>query len=219
MQTIAVLNQKGGAGKTTLATNLAAAAHLLGMRTLLVDMDEQGSSLDWGARRADDTSKLATLAVVKADRALTFPKLQAIGQGYELVVLDGPPRLGDVTRAAACAADVVVLPIQPGPFDLWSVGDTLKLLDAADSIRLQLERPPLRRLFALNRATAGTLITRMAEGAIGQAGEITSVIHHRVAFPVAASHGESVLTYEPDGAAAHEIRRLFRAVRHTAGAA
>lgn len=72
MLTISVLNQKGGAGKTTLATNLAAAAHLAGRRTTLLDLDRQGSAFDWYSARKDG-SKLDGLSVARADKALTCP--------------------------------------------------------------------------------------------------------------------------------------------------
>jgi len=113
MLTIAVLNQKGGVGKTTLATNLAAAAHLGRKRTLLIDLDQQGSALDWYNARQEG-SKLAGLATVKFDRALSLPKYREIASGFDVVVLDGPPRLGTLTRSAAVLADIVVMPVRPG---------------------------------------------------------------------------------------------------------
>ena len=88
---------------------------------------------------------------MKADRALAFPRFKEIARGYDFVFLDGPPRLGDVTRGAAVATDVAVLPIHPGPFDFWAVAETLESLDVADGIREQLGRPPIRRVFVLNR--------------------------------------------------------------------
>jgi cellulose biosynthesis protein BcsQ len=106
-----VLQQKGGSGKTTLAVNLAAAAHLEGRRTLVVDMDRQASAFDWSAARQEGSS-LEGLAVVKADRAIALPRFREISRGYEFVFLDGPPRLGDVTQSAAVAADVAVLPLR-----------------------------------------------------------------------------------------------------------
>lgn len=109
--TVAVLQQKGGSGKTTLAVNLAA-AHLEGRRTLVVDMDRQASAFDWSAARQEGSS-LEGLSVVKADRAIARPRFREISRGYEIVFLDGPPRLGDVTQSAAVAADVAVLPLQP----------------------------------------------------------------------------------------------------------
>ena len=210
--TIAVLQQKGGCGKTTLAVNLAAAAHLEGARTLVVDMDRQASAFDWGAARADG-SALEGLTVVRADRALPLPRFREITRGYEYAFLDGPPRLGDVTEAAAVAADVALLPIQPGPFDFWAVAETLASLDRADLIRAQLDRPPVRRLFVVNRTSATTLLARAASlGLNDVVGELGGAVYQRVAFPASAARGESVLT-DPRSAAAEDIRRLWRCVK------
>jgi chromosome partitioning protein len=207
--TLAVLNQKGGAGKTTLATNLAAAMHLAGARTILLDLDVQGSSLDWSAARKDG-SKLTGLTVVKNDRAFARPRLLEMSRGYDWVVLDGPPRLGDVTRAAAFAADVVVIPVGASQVDLWAIPETLALLDTADSHRAELERPPARRVFVLNRAIAGTGLARQVQGMADLA--IAGTVHQRIAFPEAAAQGESVLTTEEGSPAAFEIRRLWREI-------
>lgn len=212
MLTIAVLNQKGGVGKTTIATNLAAAAKLEGRRTLLVDLDRQGSALDWSAARREG-SKLVGLATVKADKALAIQRFREITDGYDVVVLDGPPRLGDVTRSAAVAADVVLVPIQPGPFDLWAAAETLEVLDEADAIRAELKRQPARRLFVVNRAGINTVLAREAPAAIATRGEVAeAVVHQRIAFAEAAATGESVLTTEPDGQAADEIRALYKTI-------
>jgi len=213
MLTVAVLQQKGGSGKTTLAINLAAAAHLDGDRALVVDMDRQASAFDWSAARQDG-SPLDGLAVVKADRAIALPRFKEIARGYDYVFLDGPPRLGDVTQSAAVAADVAVMPIQPGPFDFWAVAETLESLDQADQVREQLGRPPIRRVFVLNRASTNTRLAREAEAELRKAGgELAGVVHQRIAFPDAASRGESVLTSPATSLAADDIRRLWRRLK------
>ncbi|MGH7436526.1 MAG: hypothetical protein ACRENE_12705 [Polyangiaceae bacterium] len=128
--------------------------------------------------------------------------------------LDGPPRLGDVTQSAAVAADVAVLPIQPGPFDFWAVAETLTSLDHADSIREQLGRAPIRRVFVINRAARNTRLARDAERELrSSGGELAGVVHQRVAFPDAASRGESVLTSASTEEAAADIRRLWRELK------
>lgn len=206
---VAVLNQKGGVGKTTIATNLGAAAQLDGKRTLILDLDSQGSALDWYAARKEG-SKLADLATVKVDRALSAPQFQQISAGYEFVVFDGPPRLNEIARSAAIVADVVLIPVQPGPYDLWAASDTLGILDQADSTRADLGRPKVRRLFVINRATSGTVLAREAPEVLGQHAEVASVVlHQRIVFAEAAATGESVLTVDPSGAAAREVLSLY----------
>ncbi len=212
MWTIAVLNQKGGVGKSTLSTNLAAVAHLSGKRTLMLDLDRQGSAFDWYNARAEG-SRLEGLNVVRADRALSLPKFRQLSDGYDVVICDGPPRLGDVTRAAAVAADVVLIPMRPGGFDWWAASETLATLDDADATRAELSRPPVRRVFALNGAAPNTKITHQALDAIRGVGELApGVIYNRVAFADVALSGESVLTLYPESPAAKEITRLFAAL-------
>ena len=213
MYKIAVINQKGGTGKTTIACNLTSAAHLAGKRTLILDLDTQGSALDWFAAR-EETSALMGLAVAKVDRVLTRPALAQLTRGYDVVVLDAPPHLGDMTRSAAVAADTVVIPVQPSPHDLWASQRTLATLDSADAIRAQLEIAPVRRIFVVNRAVAGTVIAREAQAALAGVGVVADVsICQRIAFAESASCGESVLTSDPRGKAANEIRALFAAIQ------
>lgn len=210
--TIALVNQKGGVGKTTLATNLAAAAHLAGRRTIVLDLDPQGSAYDWYRARSDG-SALEGLTVVRSDKALTLPRFREQTSGYDVALLDGPPRLGDLLRAAAVAADVTLIPLRPGAFDWWACAETLELLDSADAVREQLGRVPVRRVFALNAADGRTRLAKAALDALGQVGELAPVvIAPRVAYAEAATQGEAVFTLAPEGPAADEIARLWRAL-------
>jgi chromosome partitioning protein len=215
MFTIAVLNQKGGVGKTTLATNIAAAAHLSKKRTIIVDLDQQGSALDWYNARQEG-SALDGLPTVKFDRALSLPKFREISAGYDVVVLDGPPRLDAMTRSAAVAADIVVVPVRPGAFDLWAVEETLTTLAAADEIRAELGRRPVSCWFVVNQAAANTLLARNTPEALAEVGRTAPMgIRLRVVFAEAANIGESVLTTDPKGPAADEVRALYRYItRH-----
>ncbi len=221
---VAVLQEKGGSGRTTIATNLAAVAHIEGQRSLVIDLDKQGSAFDWSLQRADDiASPLREIVVVRAaaddrnDRSkrppLTAAKLTEMGKGYDAVFLDGPPRLDDFTLAAAVAADVVVMPVQPGPFDLWAAGSTLTLLDSADAVRAQIGKSPVRRLFVINRANPRETLTTETRAELESAGEIAGIVAQRAVFKKAAAKGEAVASIEPHGEAAREIRRVWRAMQ------
>jgi chromosome partitioning protein len=216
MHTIAVLNQKGGVGKTTLSCNLAAAAHLSGQRSIVLDMDPQGTALDWYAARQPG-SPLEGLAVAKVDTVLDRNKLTALTCGYDVAILDGPARLGELTRSAAIAADLVVIPMQPGYFDMWASDKTLSVLDDADRIRAHLGFPPVARRFVLNFVKTGTRIAAQAPSALAQLGELVDVrIHHRTVFVLASGLGEGVLSYEPTSRAATEIQALYDELMATA---
>lgn len=214
---IAILSQKGGAGKTTLAVNLAAASHLAGRRTLLLDQDPQQSALDWHAVPRAKGSKLVGLDVKPWEAALTIPKLAEFSAGYHTVIIDGPPRLGDVTRAAAVVASLVLVPFRAGFFDDAAGLETVKLLDAADTIRGKItpKRPPVRRLWILN--AHDTRSPRLGEEALhamkGDGHELGPIVGQRVAFQRALFSGESVLTLaEATPASQDEIAALYAAV-------
>jgi chromosome partitioning protein len=214
---LAVLSQKGGVGKTTLSLNLGAAAHLSQRRTLILDCDPQGSSFQLFCARGD-ASGLAGLAVARADRALSLPKFRELAKGYEVVILDGPPRLGDVTRAAAAAADVVLIPARPSAIDTWACSDTLDVLDSADDIRAQLGRPALRRVIVINAAPPRSRTLDRARSALRDAAELADVeVGNRVVFAAAAATGESVLTAAPHSRAAEEVRRLWSTLTRKVG--
>jgi chromosome partitioning protein len=217
-RSIAVLQQKGGVGKTTIATNLGAAAHLAGMKTLVFDLDKQGSAFDWFSARQPD-SKLDGLAVVKADKPLSLEKIRSITEGYEVVIFDGPPRVSDMTRCAAVASDIVLLPLRAGPLDFWATDDILNVLDSADEIRAHFKMKPVERVFLLNGLPPRSKLTEQAKAALAELakklvrGRLSSCsLGSRVAFPTAMFNGESVLTIDVPGRAGSEVMRLFDSV-------
>ena len=220
--TIAVLNQKGGSGKSTLVQNLAACAHLRGKRTLLRDGDVQRTSHEWWAARAED-SRLRGLIVERADdvKFWTFSRFKEVAQGYDVVFCDTPASLGPVTNATAIVADVVLVPMKPLPADVWAAVQTKLLLDEADAQRALFGIPPIRRAMVFNDVRSRTRDVALCREKLEPLGMglLPIVVSQRVAFHRAQGLGESVLTAEDgDVGARAEIEALFDALFSTATA-
>jgi len=109
---VALLNQKGGVGKTTLALHLAGAWAERGRRTLVVDADPQGSALDWSEQRSREGLARA-FGVLGLARETLHRELPEIAVGYDRVVIDGPPRVAGIARSALLAADLILIPATP----------------------------------------------------------------------------------------------------------
>ena len=118
---LAVLNGKGGVGKSTIAANIARGLQLAGRSVLLVDTDPQGTLAAW-SNLHDDESPLPAVRQVTGERAIRA-NVGKIARGYELAVIDGAAKLNRHTIAAVKAAQYVVIPVQPSGPDIWSSGD------------------------------------------------------------------------------------------------
>ena len=126
MPVIAVVNQKGGTGKTTISTNLAC-AFADRFQVLLLDADGQGSALDWADSRAQPLLGLEVRGV-EPGRLLQDVRLRA--PDYHWVIIDGPPGIARTTADAVRAADLVLIPVKPGPWDVWAVSDIVDAVKA-----------------------------------------------------------------------------------------
>ena len=134
---IALLNQKGGVGKTTLATHIAGELALRGQHVVLLDADPQGSSLDWTQRRAQQGLPRLFSAVGLARETL-HQEAPELARRADHVIIDGPPRIAALARSALLAAERVVIPVQPSPYDLWASAEMVALIREAQVFRPQL---------------------------------------------------------------------------------
>jgi chromosome partitioning protein len=198
---ISIQNQKGGVGKTTLAVHISHALALRDEPTLLLDADPQGSARDWAAARKSQPP----FSVVGLDRPTIHRDLPAIAKNYAHVVIDGPPRVTDLARSAIAAADLVLIPVQPSPYDVWAAQEVINLIKEASVFKENL-----KSVFVINRKIVNTAIGRDVAEALSGYGVpvLRSQICQRVSFAESAASGQTVMEIDPNGQAAQEITVL-----------
>lgn len=198
---VSFLNQKGGVGKTTLAVHVADALARRKHRVILIDADPQGSALDWAASRKGKP----LFPVAGLPRASIHKELPALSKGYGVVLIDGPPRVYDVARSAIMASDVVLIPVQPSPYDVWAAKEIVDLLKEATVFK-----PGLKYAFVINRKIVNTALGRDVADALADYAipVLKSAICQRVSLAESAAQGQTVYESAPDNPAGKELAAL-----------
>ncbi|MGH2997684.1 MAG: ParA family partition ATPase [Gaiellaceae bacterium] len=202
---VAFAGQKGGVGKSTAAVSIAAEGVSRGRRVLLVDADPQATARTWGEVATEGNRPVPTIVAMGA--VMHRPEqLPRAGRGYDLIVIDCPPRAGDVQRSALMVADVAILPCGPSAADAWALASSLDLV-----IEAQTVRPILRAAVLITRKQARTALGASARGVLAESGlpVLSAELGYRVAYQEALAAGLGVTSYDAGGAAAGEVRALY----------
>jgi chromosome partitioning protein len=201
---VALLNQKGGVGKTTIALHLAGRWAGKGRRVTLVDADPQGSALDWSEARAA-SGGARTFGVIGLARETLHRELPSLAADVDHLVIDGAPRTTGLARSALLAADIVLVPATPSPLDGWASAEMLRLIEEA-----RIFRPALAARLVLNRCPTRSVIVRETAAELEDHDPplLTSRIGQRVIFAEAARTGSLVDELEPGCLAAAEVAAL-----------
>ena len=197
MRTIALISQKGGAGKTTLAIALAVTSERAGLASVLVDLDPQASAAQWSDLREAETPVVTCAPAARLTSVLTA----APDSGSRLAVLDTAPHVADAALAAARSSDFVLIPCRPATADLMAIRASIDLVQIAD-------KPAA---VVINAAPVANPITDQALAAIAGYGvkACPVVVHQRIEHVHAFTSGLSAPESAPNGKAASEINELF----------
>ena len=194
----AFLNQKGGVGKTTLAIHVADALSRRRSRVLLIDADPQQTAMKWSTFRTGE-NRFSVIAMAKPTLHKELPPIYA---DYDDIVIDGPPRVHDLAKSIILSADLVLMPVQPSPADVWATSETVDLVDEA-----RVFKESLKSAIAINRKIVNTVIGRDVREALSTLNTpiLQSDISQRVAFAEALNTGQTVMDLDARGRAANEV--------------
>lgn len=199
---ITVAQQKGGAGKTTMATHLAVAWAASGRRRVaIIDTDPQGSLMQWykvrEARLGEGNTNL-TFSSISGWRVRS--EIERLQREHDLIIIDSPPHTDAEARTAIRAADLVVVPLQPSPMDLWATSATIQIC--------KQERVPVKMV--LNRVHPQAKLTEAISGEM--VGLTANRFGNRVIFAGSMMQGYGVTEAQPNSLAAEEVRALAKEI-------
>lgn len=201
MKTIALIAQKGGTGKTTLALSLAVAAQQAGKVAVIIDLDPQATACNWGDRRKMDAPVIVDAQPARLQKALE----KADESGVDLIIIDTPARSEQSALAAAKLADLVIIPCRPQIYDMETIPNSREIVTLAGN-------PPA--IVVMNAVPPRPARQKEAADAIKALGlpVCPFMLGNRTAFGDSAAMGRSVLEYDPSGKAAEEIRQVYKYV-------
>jgi chromosome partitioning protein len=200
---LAVVNQKGGTGKSTVATNIASCFAAEGREVLLIDADPQHTALDWRADRPNDQPLLQAIGLPVRN---LHQELEPFRRKYEVIIIDGGGRITATARAAVMVSDFLIVPILPSKPDLLSTQDFFR-----EVINEVTAMKDIQGAILINQVQTGTLINREVREHLKELHYpvFDTVLHLYVAYKEAMAAGLSVMEYDPKSKAAQEMAAFF----------
>lgn len=184
---ISILNQKGGCGKTTIAINLAHSFNISGYKILLVDSDPQGTARDWNA-----LNEGSILPVIGLDRDSLAVDIKSVQNGYDIIIIDGAPSIEKMLVASVKVSDIIIVPVQPSPYDIWATSDLVDLIKA----RQEVTNGKPFASFLVSRAIKNTKLSAEVSEVLKQyeLPVLNAYTTQKVVYPTAASEGQTVFS-------------------------
>ena len=184
MPVVAIVNQKGGTGKTTLAINLASVLAEKGA-VLLLDADPQASSQNWAAGEWTSPEGLAVKGMGKGN---LLEQVRSVSREYDWIIIDGPPGISRTSADAVRAADLVLIPAKPSPLDVWAASDIVEAVRA----RQKTSNGTPKAAFVITMAQPRTRLGRQIDAALSEMGipVLQARTTQRVSYPNAINDGE-----------------------------
>lgn len=202
---ITIAQHKGGAGKTTLSAQLAAALGLTDAKVLIIDVDPQGSLTEWHKVRSQTLGRKNKITLFQTQGWKMMRELPRIQREFDYIIVDTPPHAESESSIAIRLADLVLMPMQPSPLDVWACAPTIKII-------LQ-EKKPL--MLVMNRLPAKSRLNdTIMDKLNGMSVQVArSTLGNRVAFASSMMQGLGVGEFDPRGMAAAEMADLLKEIK------
>jgi chromosome partitioning protein len=204
---VSIVNQKGGTGKSTVATNLAVCFAIDKKKVFLIDADPQKTALDWHADRPKDMAQVEAMGLpIKT----LHREIEPFRKKYEIIIIDGGCRVNATARAAIMVSDFVIIPTLPSKPDILSTQDFFKnVIEEVSAIK------DIEGAILINQLQTGTVVSRKSEEYLKNLSYplFKTILHQYVAYREAIARGLSVIEYDNKNKAAKELSALFNELK------